>query len=86
MIQRIDNALKASVEFAHQNPDAVKDYIRQHAQEMDEQVMQQHIDLYVNDYTLDYQKDGEAAIEDLYQRAEAANIIPPSKQPLFIDQ
>lgn len=84
-IQNIDRSLRASVEFAHNNPNAVKDYIRQHAQEMDERVMQQHIDLYVNDYTLDYMTDGEVAITDLYQRAEAANIIPPSTQPLFID-
>ncbi|MGA1196484.1 MAG: menaquinone biosynthesis family protein [Candidatus Latescibacterota bacterium] len=86
IIQNIDRSLRASVEFAHNNPNAVKDYIRQHAQEMDEQVMQQHIDLYVNDYTLDYMSDGEAAITDLYQRAEAASIIPPSTQPLFIDK
>jgi 1,4-dihydroxy-6-naphthoate synthase len=86
IIQNIDRSLRASVEFAHNNPNAVKDYIRQHAQEMDEQVMQQHIDLYVNDYTLDYMTDGEAAITDLYQRAEAASIIPPSTQPLFIDK
>jgi 1,4-dihydroxy-6-naphthoate synthase len=86
IIQNIDRSLRASVEFAHNNPNAVKDYIRQHAQEMDEQVMQQHIDLYVNDYTLDYMTDGEAAIIDLYQRAEAASIIPPSTQPLFIDK
>jgi 1,4-dihydroxy-6-naphthoate synthase len=85
-IQNIDRSLRASVEFAHNNPNAVKDYIRQHAQEMDEHVMQQHIDLYVNDYTLDYMTDGEAAITDLYQRAEAAHIIPPSTQPLFIDE
>jgi len=85
-IQNIDRSLRASVEFAHNNPNAIKDYIRQHAQEMDEHVMQQHIDLYVNDYTLNYMADGEAAITDLYQRAEAANIIPPSTQPLFIDK
>ena len=84
-IQLIDRSLFASVEFAHNNPDAVKGYIGQHAQEMDPQVMQQHIDLYVNDYTLDYKSDGEAAITDLYQRAERAGIIPPSTQPLFID-
>jgi len=85
-IQNIDRSLRASVEFAHSNPNAVKDYIRQYAQEMDEAVMQQHIDLYVNDYTLDYMADGEAAIIDLYERAETAQIIPPSNQPLFIDQ
>jgi 1,4-dihydroxy-6-naphthoate synthase len=52
---------------------------------MDEQVMQQHIDLYVNAYTSDYGPDGEAAIADLLARAEAAGIIPASDLPLFVD-
>jgi 1,4-dihydroxy-6-naphthoate synthase len=84
-IQQIDRSLRNSIEYAHANPDAIKGYIHQHAQEMDEQVMQQHIDLYVNDYTLDYMADGEAAITDLFDRAEKAGIVPPSNLPLFID-
>lgn len=84
-IQQIDISLCASVEYAHSNPDAVKNYIRQHAQEMDEAVMQQHIDLYVNEYTLDYGTDGEAALVDLFARAEEAGIVPRSDQPLFVD-
>ena len=83
-IQHIDRSLRASVEYAHANPDAVKNYIRQHAQEMDEAVMQRHIDLYVNHYTLDYGTDGEAAIADLFARAEKAGIVPQSDQPLFV--
>ncbi|MCZ6633836.1 MAG: 1,4-dihydroxy-6-naphthoate synthase [bacterium] len=85
-IGHIDQALKASVEYAHTHPDTVRDYIHQHAQEMDEQIMQQHIDLYVNDYTLDYGADGEIAIQDLMTRAESAGIIPSSRLPLFIDR
>jgi 1,4-dihydroxy-6-naphthoate synthase len=84
-IQQIDRSLRNSIEYAHANPDAIKGYIHQHAQEMDEQVMQQHIDLYVNDYTLDYLAGGEAAITDLFDRAEKAGIVPPSNLPLFID-
>ena len=84
-IQLIDRSLCASVEYAHANPDVVKSYIRQHAQEMDEAVMQQHIDLYVNDYTLDYGTDGEEALVDLFARAEKAGIVPQSDQPLFVD-
>ncbi len=83
-IQHIDRSLRASVEYAHAHPDVVKNYICQHAQEMDEAVMQQHIDLYVNDYTLDYSADGEAAIADLFARAEAADIVPRCDQPLFV--
>ena len=84
-IQLIDRSLCASVEYAHANPDVVKNYIRQHAQEMDEAVMQQHIDLYVNEYTLDYGTDGEEALVDLFARAEEAGIVPQSNQPLFVD-
>lgn len=85
LIHQIEGALKSSVEFAHTNPDKVRSYIREHAQEMDEDVMQQHIDLYVNDYTLDYGLEGEAAIHDLIARAESAGIIAPSDLPLFAD-
>ena len=46
--------------------------------------MQAHIDLYVNQHTLDYGVDGEAAIFDLIERAERAGIAPKSDAPLFI--
>jgi 1,4-dihydroxy-6-naphthoate synthase len=84
MIDRIDQSLKASVEFAYANPDVVKPYIREHAQEMDEAVMQQHIDLYVNQHSIDYGADGEAAIGDLLDRAVASGIVPASELPLFV--
>jgi 1,4-dihydroxy-6-naphthoate synthase len=84
LINRIDASLKASVEFAYANPDVIKPYIRSHAQEMDEAVMQQHIDLYVNEYSMDYGEDGEAAIADLLSRAAAENIVPSSDTPLFV--
>ena len=84
-IERIDRSLQASVEYAFAHPEEVRTYVRAHAQEMDERVMQAHIDLYVNDYTLDYGRDGEAAIADLLRRAEAAGIAPPADLPLFVD-
>ena len=84
LIGRIDRALVESVEYAHANPDAVRGYIRDHAQEMELEVMQAHIDLYVNKYTLDYGPDGEAAIFDLIGRAERAGIAPVVSASLFI--
>jgi 1,4-dihydroxy-6-naphthoate synthase len=47
-----DRALRSSVEYAFAHPDASKEYIAEHAQEMDPSVMANHIKLYVNDYTL----------------------------------
>jgi 1,4-dihydroxy-6-naphthoate synthase len=85
MIRLIDASLKASVEYAYDNPDLIKPYIRDHAQEMDEAVMQQHIDLYVNESSIDYGKDGEAAIKDLLDRAVCAGIVPDSEESIFVD-
>ena len=47
----VDQALRASVEYAFSHPDASRDYVAAHAQEMDPDVMARHIRLYVNDYT-----------------------------------
>ncbi|HET9468257.1 MAG TPA: MqnA/MqnD/SBP family protein [Vicinamibacterales bacterium] len=48
----IDRALRASVEYAFAHPDASREYVAQHAQEMDPAVAAKHIELYVNDYTV----------------------------------
>jgi 1,4-dihydroxy-6-naphthoate synthase len=85
VIQRLDRSLAASVAYAHDNPEAVRDYIRSNAQEMDEAVMRQHIDLYVNDFTRDYGPEGEAAIQDLLRRAADAGVAPLSDAPVFAD-
>ena len=64
-IQAIDRALRASVEYAFAHPEASREYVQAHAQEMDPDVQRQHIALYVNDYTVDLGQDGEAAVRAL---------------------
>jgi 1,4-dihydroxy-6-naphthoate synthase len=86
LIGRIDRALKKSIEYARSHPDTVRGYIRRHARELDDRVMQAHIDLYVNEYTLDYGPDGEAAVADLLERAARAGIAPDLALPLFADR
>ena len=83
MHARLDRSIRSSIEYAYAHPAEVRPYIRQYAQEMDESVMQQHINLYVNRYSLQYGDDGEAAIRDLYDRAEQAGIVPSSRHDLF---
>ena len=51
---------------------------------MDPEVMEAHIELYVNDHTLDYGGDGRAAIEELMTRAEREGILPAGGPPLFL--
>lgn len=74
-IQAIDEALRRSVEHAFADPEASRDYVRAHAQELDDTVTQQHIDLYVNRFSIDLEAEGERAIRELFARARRAGII-----------
>lgn len=67
---------RASVKYAWAHPEASRDYVMQHAQEMDPQVAQAHIDLYVNEFTADLGDDGYGAVLTLLQRAAEAGIVP----------
>lgn len=82
VIRKIDALVKKSVEYAFQNPAQTREYIKSNAQELDDDVIDQHIRLYVNDYTLDI-GDGIAAIEKLMKTAEELSLIPHSDKPLF---
>ena len=74
-IRAIDHALRQSVEHAFADPTASREYVRAHAQEMDGEVTRQHIDLYVNQFSVDVGDEGERAIHELFARARAASII-----------
>ncbi|MEM7101804.1 MAG: 1,4-dihydroxy-6-naphthoate synthase [Bacteroidota bacterium] len=82
--QTVNRVLRRSVEFALNNPLATMDYVRPHAQEMDDEVMMQHIGLYVNDYTVDLGPVGRKAIERLFKIANEKGIIKFSDNALFI--
>jgi 1,4-dihydroxy-6-naphthoate synthase len=85
LIKKIDRALRASVEYALHNPQQPTNYIRQHAQELAESVIANHIKLYVNDFSVDLGNEGIQAIETLFQRAEQRGIIPCCDLPMFIE-
>lgn len=61
----VEQAIRASVQYAFDHPEASREYVRAHAQEMSEAVCAQHIALYVNGYTLDLGEDGRRAVERL---------------------
>jgi 1,4-dihydroxy-6-naphthoate synthase len=84
VINEVDRLLRKSVEYAFANRSMTHGYIKEHAQELDDEVIDQHIGLYVNDYTLDI-GDGVEAVEELIKRAENLNLFPHSEKPLFYD-
>jgi 1,4-dihydroxy-6-naphthoate synthase len=84
-IRRVDDAIRRSVEHAFSHPDASREYVRAHAQEMDDAVARQHIDLYVNPFSVDVGDPGERAIRELFQRAARAGIIPADYPAPFLE-
>jgi 1,4-dihydroxy-6-naphthoate synthase len=81
----LNRVMRRSVEFAFAHRDASLPYVRAHAQEMSEEVMYKHIDLYVNQFSIDLGRDGRRAIELMFTRAQAAGIVPPLAAPLFVE-
>ena len=67
---KVDSLIKKSIEFAFSKYPELNDYIRFHSQEMSEEVMRKHIDLYVNEYSIDLGNKGKAAIKELLNISE----------------
>ncbi len=80
----VNRILRRSVEYAFAHREASLPFVRAHAQEMSEEVMYKHIDLYVNEFTVDLGAEGRRAVETLFDRAAATGVIPPIHQPLFV--
>lgn len=82
--QRVNRLVRRSVEYAFAHREASLPFVRQHAQEMSEDVMYKHIDLYVNEYSVDLGSEGRRAIELLFDEGAAAGIIPSVSDSLFL--
>jgi 1,4-dihydroxy-6-naphthoate synthase len=83
--QKVDTLIKRSLEYAFKNYPLITDYVKQHSQEMSETVMRQHIDLYVNNYSLQLGPDGKAAVHtflDIYERLKK---VSAQKEVIFLE-
>jgi len=79
----VEEKICQSIRYAQTHPHETLEYIRRHSQEMEESVTRQHIDLYVNEYSLDIGSDGEQAIRFLFAEAEKKGLTPPSRHDIF---
>jgi 1,4-dihydroxy-6-naphthoate synthase len=81
----IGELIKSSVQFAFDNPLASENYVMQHAAEMSKEVQRQHIELYVNEFSIDLAKEGQRAIRMLFQEGITSGILPELKEPIFVE-
>jgi 1,4-dihydroxy-6-naphthoate synthase len=68
--EKIERILKRSVQFALDHPESSRNYVTEHAQEMSDEVMRRHIELYVNSYTLELGNTGRAAVDRMLNEAQ----------------
>lgn len=76
IMQQVDALIRKSLEYAFANYPEISDYVKLHAQAMEEEVMRKHIDLYVNQYSLNIGEDGKKAVQtllDVYSKMHAGN-------------
>ena len=84
--QKIEKLIKQSVQYARDNPDAGYEYIKKNSQELDDDVIDQHIGLYVNEFTENLGEQGEEAVRVFFDKTAKAGIIPKSNEPLFASE
>jgi 1,4-dihydroxy-6-naphthoate synthase len=81
---QVDRLIRKSLEYAFEQYPLITDYVKQHSQAMNEEVMRKHIDLYVNNYSLELGDEGKKAIRTLYSVFLSMNNKEDEKYKLFL--
>lgn len=83
---KVNELIRKSLEYAFSNYPLITNYVKQQSQEMNEEVMRQHIDLYVNNYSIDLGIEGKKAINTLFDVFKKINNLPDDQNtmPLFL--
>lgn len=85
IIREFDLSLRKSIRFAFDNPGESEMFIRQHAQEMDDDVIRKHIGLYVNNFSEDLGEEGRKSIHNLFSEGIRRGIFSSVKEPIFVE-
>lgn len=82
--KKFDRVLRKSVEYAFANPKSSLNFVKANAQEMIEEVMYKHIDLYVNKYSVDLGAEGKRAVQLLFDKAQELGVINKIEEEIFL--
>lgn len=85
IIKQVSQLIRQSVELAFAQPEGTMPYVRAHAQAMQDEVMKQHINLYVNQYSIDIGDEGISAIQRMFAKARELNLIHDQPSNLIAD-
>ncbi len=80
----VDLAIRKSVQYGLAHPDHCLPYIRSHSQELAPDVVKNHINLYVNDYSENLGEEGIEAISRFLQKGREAGVLPANNRPFMV--
>jgi 1,4-dihydroxy-6-naphthoate synthase len=84
---QVDDLIRRSVEYAFSHYPFLSEYVKKHSQEMEESVMRQHIDLYVNNFSSDLGKAGKSAVKKLLEvYAKLNNVEEVKSEHIFAER
>jgi len=83
VIAKVERSIRRSVEFANAHKGELNEFIRCNAQEMDDAVMQKHIDLYVNEFSVSLGLQGKQAVNQMFEYALSAGVITKIPDCIF---
>jgi 1,4-dihydroxy-6-naphthoate synthase len=81
---KVNNVLRRSLEYAYKDSFASYDFVSGNAKEMDSTIMNNHIKLFVNEYTLHLGDKGKEAINEMFRIASGKGIIPSLPDRIFL--
>jgi 1,4-dihydroxy-6-naphthoate synthase len=81
---KVNQLIKKSIKFAWARPEVSFPFVKSHAKELSETVIKRHIDLYVNDFSLELGKEGEKAIRFLFEKGRDAGLFEIDNSDLFV--
>ena len=85
LYEDFNRIMKRSVEYALNDPKSSSEFVIANSQEMDEGVLKSHIEMYVNDFTVDLGDEGKKAVKTLFEMAKKLNIIPNFEEVLTVN-
>ncbi len=85
-LNSVNEMISESIQYAFQNPGSGMEYIRLHAQELENSVIKKHIELYVNDYSIDLGEKGRNAVEQLLTISAETGNFPDINKNIFLEK
>ena len=82
--RRVESVIRESTLYGFKHRTETDGYVKKYAREMSSAVIRRHIDLYVNEFTVEIGEQGKEAVEALFEMARNRGILPESKMPVFV--